>query len=103
MVWAKGTRGWEATAPLRGHTNTHGKHNHSHCRDALYAKHRRQYARGSCICSDHHQATTAVAKRGGTVKVETLNIDGMKRNGRLGWASSSASRVSSAPGTGPRS
>ncbi|MCY3659130.1 MAG: transposase, partial [Caldilineaceae bacterium] len=34
----------------------------------------------------HHKATTQIAKRGGTVKVETLNIDGMKRNRRLARA-----------------
>ncbi|MDE0672612.1 MAG: RNA-guided endonuclease TnpB family protein [Caldilineaceae bacterium] len=65
----------------------HGIHNHSRRREALFAKRRRQYARVSRIRSDHHhQATTAIAKRGGTVKVETLNIDGMKRNRRLGRA-----------------
>lgn len=36
------------------------------------------------------KTTTAIAKRGGTVKVETLNIAGMSRNGRLGGALSDA-------------
>ncbi|MCY3659985.1 MAG: hypothetical protein OXG36_13330, partial [Caldilineaceae bacterium] len=34
----------------------------------------------------HHKATTQIAKRGGTVKVETLNVDGMKKNRRLARA-----------------
>lgn len=37
------------------------------------------------------KTSTAIAKRGGTVKVEALNIAGMRRNGRLGRALSDAS------------
>ena len=34
----------------------------------------------------HHKATAQIAKRGGAVKVETLNVSGMKRNRRLARA-----------------
>jgi putative transposase len=65
----------------------HGTHRTSNRREALHAQRRRQYARVSHLRNDHHhQTTTAIAKRGGTVKVETLNIAGMTRNRRLGRA-----------------
>ena len=69
----------------------HGKHRTSHRREALYARRRRQYAHVSHLRNDHHhQTTTAIAKRGGTVKVETLHIAGMQRNRRLGRGFSDA-------------
>ena len=59
--------------------------------EALYAQRRRQHARVSHLRNDHHhRATTAIAKRGGTVKVETLHLAGMQRNRRLGRALSDA-------------
>ena len=65
----------------------HGRHRTSHRREALYARRQRQYARVSHLRNDHHhQTTTAIAKRGGTVKGETLPIAGMQRNRRRGRA-----------------
>ncbi|MCY4521391.1 MAG: RNA-guided endonuclease TnpB family protein, partial [Caldilineaceae bacterium] len=62
----------------------HGRHNHSHRREALYAGRQRLYAQVSHMRSDHrHKVATALARRGGTVKVETLNISGMAQNSRL--------------------
>ena len=62
----------------------HGRHNHSNRREALYADRQRLYAKVSNMRNDHHHnVTTAIAKQGGTVKVETLNISGMARNSRL--------------------
>ena len=67
--------------------NTHGKHNRSHRRDELYAKRSRLYANiASLRAHHHHEATTQIAKRGGAVKVETLNVAGMKKNRRLARA-----------------
>ncbi|MXZ25600.1 MAG: transposase [Caldilineaceae bacterium SB0665_bin_21] len=64
-----------------------GKHRTSHRREALYARRRRQHARVSHLRNDHHhRTTTAIAKRGDTVKVESLHIAGMQRNRRLGRA-----------------
>ncbi|MYA03055.1 MAG: IS200/IS605 family element transposase accessory protein TnpB [Caldilineaceae bacterium SB0664_bin_22] len=64
--------------------HTHGRHNPSQRRDGLYAKRNRLYFDIANLRADHHhKATTQIAKRGGTVKVETLNVDGMKRNRRL--------------------
>ena len=64
--------------------HTHGKHNRSNRRDILYAKRSRLYADIANLRADHHhKATTQIAKRGGTVKVETLNVEGMKRNRSL--------------------
>ena len=54
-------------------------------RHRLCGKPARQHARVARIRSDHHQATAQMAKRGG-VTVETLNVDGMKRNRRLAGA-----------------
>ena len=52
-------------------------------RRRLYGKLARPHARVARIRSDHHhKATTQIAKRGGRVTVETLNVDGMKRNRR---------------------
>ena len=60
-------------------------------RRRLYEKLARQHAKVARIRSDHHhQATTQIAKRGGRVTVETLNVDGMKRNRRLARAISDA-------------
>ena len=71
--------------------NTHGKENHSKRRDRKYAKRQRAYANAAHIRNDHHhQATAQIAKRGGTVKVETLNVVGMKHNRRLARAISDA-------------
>ncbi len=54
---------------------------------ALYAERQRLYAQVSNIRNDHHHhVTTAIAKRGGTVKVETLNLSGMAKNSRLARA-----------------
>ena len=65
----------------------HGPNKHSKGREALYAERQRLYARVSNMRQDHHhKATTAIAKRGGTVKVETLNIAGMSKNSRLARA-----------------
>ena len=65
----------------------HGRHRTSHRREALYARRQRQYARVSHLRNDHHhRTTTAIAKRGGTVKGETLPIAGMQRNRRRGRA-----------------
>lgn len=65
----------------------HGKNKPSNRRNALYAERQRLYAKVSNIRNDHHHnVTTAIAKRGGTVKVETLNISGMARNSRLARA-----------------
>ncbi len=62
----------------------HGKNKPSKRREALYAERQRLYAQVSHIRSDHHhKVTTAIAQRGGTVKVETLNILGMAQNSRL--------------------
>ena len=56
-------------------------------RRRLYDQLARQHARVARIRSDHHhKATTQIAKRGGSVTVETLNVDGMKRNRRLARA-----------------
>ena len=53
----------------------------SNRREARYALRRRQYACVAHLCSDHrHRTTSAIAKRDGTVKVETLNRAGMQRN-----------------------
>ena len=54
-------------------------------RRRLYDQLARQHARVARIRSDHHhKATTQIAKRGGSVTVETLNVDGMKRNRQTG-------------------
>ena len=67
--------------------NTHGKHNPSKRRDGLYAKRNQLHFDIANLRADHHhKATTQIAKRGGTVKVETLNVSGMKRNRRLARA-----------------
>ena len=67
--------------------NTHGKHNPSQRRDGLYAQRNRLHFDIANLRADHHhKATTQIAKRGGTVKEETLNVDGMKRNRRLARA-----------------
>lgn len=68
----------------------HGKHRTSYRREALYTRRRRQHARVSHPHNDHHRTTTTIAKCGGTVKVEILNIAGMQRNRRLGRALSDA-------------
>ena len=71
--------------------HTHGKHNPSQRRDVLYAKRNRLHFDIANLRADHHhKATTQIAKRGGTVKVETLNVDGMKKNRRLARALSDA-------------
>ncbi|MYD89669.1 MAG: IS200/IS605 family element transposase accessory protein TnpB [Caldilineaceae bacterium SB0662_bin_9] len=71
--------------------HTHGKHNPSQRRDGLYAQRNRLHFDIANLRADHHhKATTQIAKRGGTVKVETLNVDGMKRNRRLARAISDA-------------
>ena len=60
-------------------------------RRRLYDKLARQHAKVARIRSDHHHKTTAqIAKRGGCVTVETLNVDGMKRNRRLARSISDA-------------
>ncbi len=64
----------------------HGRHRTSHRRETLYTRRRRQHAPVSRLRSDHHQTTTVIAKRGGTVKVEPLHLAGMQRNRRLGRA-----------------
>ena len=65
----------------------HGRHNHCNRRNALYAERQRLYAKVSNIRNDHHHnVTTAIAKRGGTVKVETLKLSGMAKNSRLARA-----------------
>ena len=65
----------------------HGRNKPSNRRNALYAERQRLYAKVSNIRNDHHHhVTTAIAKRGGTVKVETLNISGMAKNSRLARA-----------------
>ncbi len=65
----------------------HGKNKPSNRRNALYAERQRLYAKVSHIRSDHHHnVTTAIAQRGGTVKVETLNLSGMARNSRMARA-----------------
>ena len=51
-------------------------------RRRLYGKPARQHARVARIRSDYHQTTAQMAKRGGRVTVETLNVDGMKHNRR---------------------
>ena len=67
--------------------HTHGRHNPSKRRDGLYAKRRQLHIDIANLRADHHhKATTQIAKRGGTVKVETLNVDGMKRKRRLARA-----------------
>ena len=67
--------------------HTHGRHNRSHRRDELYARRSRLYADiANPGAHHHHEATTQIAKRGGTVKVETLNVEGMKKNRRLARA-----------------
>ena len=64
--------------------HTHGRHNPSKRRDGLYAQRNRLHIDIANLRADHHhKATTQIAKRGGTVKVETLNVSGMKRNRRL--------------------
>ena len=71
--------------------HTHGRRNPSQRRDDLYAKRSRLHADIANLRADHHhQATTQIAKRGGTVKVETLNVSGMKKNRRLARAISDA-------------
>ncbi len=60
-------------------------------RERLYAQRHRRYAKVSHLRNDHHhKIATAIAKRGGTVKVETLNFAGMSRNGWLGRTLSDA-------------
>ncbi|MXZ41929.1 MAG: IS200/IS605 family element transposase accessory protein TnpB, partial [Caldilineaceae bacterium SB0666_bin_21] len=67
--------------------HTHGRHNPSNRRDGLYAQRNRlRFDIANLRADHHHKATTQIAKRGGTVKVETLNVDGMKRNRRLARA-----------------
>ena len=67
--------------------HTHGRHNPSKRRDGLYAKRSRLHVDVANLRADHHhKATAQIAKRGGTVKVETLNVDGMKKNRRLARA-----------------
>ena len=71
--------------------NAHGRHNPSRQRDRLYAQRRQLHVDIANLRADHHHnATTKIAKRGGTVKVETLNIEGMKKNRRLARAVSDA-------------
>ena len=60
-----------------------GKRNSSKRRDVLYARRRQLHVDIANLGADHHHKTTAqTAKRGGTVKVETLHVDGMKKNRR---------------------
>ena len=67
--------------------NIHGKSTHSNRRERLYCKRRNLHARVVNVRSDrHHKATTAIAKSGGRVVVETLNVSGMMRNRRLARA-----------------
>ena len=67
--------------------NIHGKSTHSNRRERLYFKRRNLHARVVNVRSDrHHKATTAIAKSGGRVVVETLNVSGMMRNRRLARA-----------------
>ena len=67
--------------------HTHGKHKPSKRRDGLYAQRRQLHNDIANLRADHHhQATTQIATRGGTVKVETLHVSGMKKNRRLARA-----------------
>ena len=60
-------------------------------RRRLYGKLARQHAQVARLRLDHHhKATTQIAKRGGCVTVETLNVSGMKRNRRLARSISDA-------------
>ena len=59
-------------------------------RRRLHEKPAGQHARVARIRWDpHHEATAQIAKRGGRVTVETLNVDGMKRTTE-GWPGRSA-------------
>ena len=67
--------------------SVHGGNNHSHRRERLYARRRGLHARVVNVRNDnHHKATTAIAKSGGRVVVETLNVAGMVKNRRLARA-----------------
>ena len=67
--------------------NVHGRSSHSNRRERLYARRRRLHARVVNVRNDnHHKATTAIAKSGGRVVVETLNVSGMMRNRKLARA-----------------
>ena len=71
--------------------HTHGRHKPSHRRDDKYAQRRQLHIDIANLRADHHhKATTQIAKRGGTVKVETLTVAGMKHNRRLARAISDA-------------
>lgn len=71
--------------------HTHGRHKPSHRRDRKYAQRRQLHIDIANLRADHHhKATTQIAKRGGTVQVETLNVAGMKHNRRLARAISDA-------------
>ena len=55
--------------------------------ERLHAKRRKVHARIVQVRNDnHHKATTAIAKCAGRVVVESLNVSGMMKNGRLSRA-----------------
>ena len=65
----------------------HGRNNHSSRRERPHARRRRLHARVVHVRNDqHHRATTAIARSGGPVVVETLNVSGMMGNRRLARA-----------------
>lgn len=69
----------------------HGANQSSNRRGALYAERQRLHARIHNIRNDaQHKGSTAIVKKAGTVKVETLNVSGMLRNRRLAKALSDA-------------
>ncbi len=69
----------------------HGKNKSSNRRNRLYEKRRRLHRQIANKRGDHqHKTTTSIAKRAGSVGVETLNVEGMKRNRRLARAISDA-------------
>ena len=65
----------------------HGRNNHSHRRERVYARRGRLHARAVNVRNDQHdKATTTIAKSAGRVVVETLYVASMMRNRRLSRA-----------------
>ena len=67
--------------------NVHGRNAPSNRRQRLYAQRRKLHTRIVNVRNDnHHKPSTAIAKRAGSVVMESLNFAGMVRNHRLARA-----------------
>ena len=78
-------------AKLRRHQRTLARRKKGSRRQAMKQRVARLHKRIAAVRNDaHHKATTAIAKRGGHVVCETLNVKGMMRNRRLARAMADA-------------